>query len=147
MRPLIRHHFVFWVRRVKKDIIVFVRFSGLDIRYLLADLQQHIAETVYLHERLALGRLNHQCSVYRERECRRMIAIVHQTFGYIRLGNTDCVELAAIKNQFVPYPSRSAGINNAVRLFEPRSHIVSRKDSRSRSMAEPLRTQHSDISP
>ena len=147
MAPFVRHHFVLGVRGIKKDVIGLIRFAGLDIGYLLTDLQQDVAETVNLLQGLALRRLHHKGAVYREREGWRVVTVVHQTLGDVRLGDADGMELAAVEDQLMTYPTRLAGIDDAVRIFETGGHIVRREDGCRGSVTQALSTHHGDIAP
>src|SRR5450759_1809075 len=80
MRPRARRHAPDRVRRVLEDVVLLVRFAGLDLPDLLANRDHRLAESVELLFRLAFRRLDHQRSGHRKRDRRRVEAVVHQPF-------------------------------------------------------------------
>ena len=75
-----------------------------------------------------------------------MVAEVHQTLCYIRFGNTDCVELSAVQNQFMTYPAVMSGINNTIGITQLGCNVICTENSSCRCFTQPFATHHADIS-
>ena len=112
------------MRCVDQHVIFGIGNSLLYLVNLTADAQQRINKAVKLLERLTLSWLNHQRAVYREGQGRRVVTIIHQSLGNLALRDAKSMELPAVQDQLVSYPSVFAGINHSIRIFEFGRHVI-----------------------
>ena len=145
MVPFGVDHLIFRARSIQEYVIGLVSTSLFYFTNLLADGKHSIYEEVEFAEALALGRLDHEGAVNGETECRRMITEVHQSLSNIRFGDTCMLKLTAVEDQLVSYPALLAFINNAIRIAQASSQIVSREDSGFGSLTKSFFAHHIDI--
>ena len=79
--PAVGDHLLQRVRRVREQVVLPVGAALLDLADLLANRDHRVAEAVELLLRLALGRLDHQRAGHRERDRRRVEAVVDDPLG------------------------------------------------------------------
>ena len=146
MIPLIGYSFVFGVRSIDEHVVLLVGNTILYLLNFIPDSKHHLHEVVEFGQTFALGRLNHQRAVHRERERRSMVAKVHQTFGNIILADTGLfVQLTALENHFMAHRAVLATINRAVGILKACSQIVGAENGNLRGTRQTLNTHHTDV--
>ena len=108
-------------------------------------MQHGVDELVQLVQALRLGRLDHQRAVHRERQRRRVVAVVHETFGDVSFCHTCVLELTAVEDKLVSDMSVGAGIDDAVRVAQFGREVVGLEDRRRRGFTQPFFAHHVDV--
>ena len=131
---------------VNKYVIVFVGISLFYFLYLLIDCEHYFYEILQFPKAFAFRRLYHQCTVYRERKSRSMVAVIHQTLCNVILADT-CflMYLAAFQNHFVTYISVCSAIYDAVSIIQTSCQIVCIQNSDLGSLCQSFCSHHANI--
>ena len=83
MVPVVRRHLLGGMRSVFEQVVLTVGLAGANRVDFAADRDHRLAKTVQLIFRFALRRLDHYRAGHRERDGRRVEAVIHQTLGHV----------------------------------------------------------------
>ncbi len=146
MVPFVGYHFIFWVWSIDEYVVFLISTSVLHFLNFFPDGLHHFHEIVEFPQAFTFGRLDHQCTVYREGEGRCMITEVHQTLRNIVFANAaHVVQVTAIENHFVTYKTGCTRVNDTVSISQASGQIVCTQDSGLGSTCQAFSTHHADV--
>ena len=146
MFPLVGADLVLGVRGHLHRVVVGVELAGLDGFAFGDDGLEGLDEAVEFAERFALGRLDHQGLVDRERQGGRVEAEVHEAFGHV--GGVDAVggfEVAQVDDALVGHAAGRAGVEGGEFGHQLGGHIVGVEDGDLGHLPQAFGAEHFNI--
>ena len=134
------------VGRVLQDVVGPIGRSVDDRLHLAADVDQRLTEAVELVAGLALGRLDHERSRDRERDGRRMEAVVHQPLGQVLLRDAGGrAERPEVEDELVRDAAVRVGVEHLEVGLEQRLHVVRVQDRDTARLGDAAAAQQADV--
>src|SRR5882724_3299235 len=132
--------------RTGEQVVFPLGDPGLDLANLFPDRNQRVAEAVELLLRLTFGGLDHQRARYRERDRRRMEAVIDDALRdvfYVHPGRL--LERPGVDDAFVGDEPVGSAVEQLVVSLEPVRYVVRAEDGYFGGLRQPVRPHERDV--